>query len=151
MLVGRIARLLNGKATQLKTNYLVLGASALAFALLAVVLQTTTGQAAPTTIPTTNIIADANTSNCTHDATVLKAASPDYPASANGAKGVAIAQVVVSPSGEVVSVNITKSSGVRALDKSTIKAAWTSTYAPAMSNCKPVQGSYLFRANFSPD
>lgn len=144
MLVGRIARLLNGKAMQLKTNYLVLCASTLAFGALAIVLQTTTGQAAPTTIAATN------TSNCNREATVLKPAPPDYPASASPASGAATAVVVVSPSGEVASVKIVKSSGVPALDAATVKAAWASTYSPAMSNCKAVQGSYAFHAEFKP-
>jgi TonB family protein len=144
MLVGRIARLLNGKAMQLKTNYLVLGASALAFALLAVVLQTTTGQAAPTTVAATAA------TNCDHDATVVNPAPPVYPKSAKGKGGAAVARVVISPSGTVVSVDVAKSSGVAALDEATVTAARASTYKPAMSNCKAVQGTYLFKAQFNP-
>ncbi len=143
MLVGRIARLLNGKATQLKTNYLVLGASTLAFALLAVVLQMTTGQAAPTTVAAT-----AQT-KCDHDATVLTATPPEIPKGTPQVKADATVRVGIAPSGTVTSVTIVKSSGVSALDIATAEAARASTYKPAMASCKAVAGSYLFHAEFN--
>jgi TonB family protein len=145
MLVGRIARLLNGKATQLKTNYLVLGASALAFALLAVVLQTTTGQAAPTAVAVTA------PTTCDHGATVTNAVAPIPPKGASNGQVNATVRVGVAPTGTVTSVTVVKSSGVPTIDTATAQAARASTYKPAMSNCKAVSGTYLFHAEFSPN
>jgi TonB family protein len=144
MLVGRIARLLDGKATQLKANTFVVGASALAFALLAVLLQTTTGQAAPTAVAVTT------PSNCDHEATVTNAAQPEIPKGTPKVSADAIARVAIAPTGTVVSVKIVRSSGVPGIDKATVDAAQASQYAPAMSNCKAVAGSYLFRVQVSP-
>jgi TonB family protein len=138
MLVARIARLLNGKAMQLKTNYFVLGASAIAFALLAVLLQTTTGQAAPTTVAATN------SSNCNRSATVVNPVAPEIPKGTPSVRADVTALVAVTPHGNVSSVKIVKSSGVWAIDEATVHAATQSQYAPAMSNCKAVAGSYLF-------
>ncbi len=144
MLVGRIARLLNGKATQLKINYVVLSASALAFALLAVVLQTTTGQAAPTTVAVTT------PSNCTHDASVVNAAAPIPPKGTVKVSTDATVRVGIAPTGTVTYVTVVKSSGVSAIDIATAEAARASTYKPAVSNCKAVAGTYLFHAMFRP-
>jgi TonB family protein len=145
MLVGRIARLLDGKATQLKANTFVVGASALAFALLTVVLQTTTGQAAPTAVAVTT------PTNCDHGATVVSPAAPAYPKDAPKVKTDVTVRVGVAASGSVTYVTVVKSSGVPAIDTATAQAARASTYKPAMSSCKAVAGYYLFHAEFKPD
>jgi len=147
MLVGRIARLLNGKATQLKTNYFVLGTSTLAFALLAVLLQTTIGRADSTQNPKL----PAQVAKCNNDVEVTSAAPPDMPKGALKAKGTAEggAVVVVAPDGHVVSVKIAQSTGSSVLDKSLVAAAKASTYKPAQANCKAIQGSYYFHAVFN--
>jgi TonB family protein len=149
MLVGRIARLLNGKAMQLKTNYFVLSASALAFALLAVLLQTTIGRADSTPSPKI----PAQIAKCNDDVEVTNAAPPDMPKGVlkgnKGAEGGAV--VVIAPDGHVVSAKIAQSTGYPALDKSLLSAARNSTYKPALSNCKAIQGSYYFHAVFSGD
>ena len=144
MLVGRIARLLNGKATQLKTNYLVLGASTLAFALLAVVLQMTTGQAAPSTVAVTN------PTKCDHPATVLNAVAPEIPKGTPEVRADVTVRVGIAPTGTVTYVSMVKSSGVSAIDIATVEAAKSSKYAPAMANCKAVSGSYLFHVQTAP-
>jgi TonB family protein len=143
MLLGRIARLLNGKAMQLKTNYLVAGASALALALLAIVLQTTTGQAAPA------MVAVTSPSNCNHDATVIDPVAPKIPEGTPKVNTVVTVRVVVAPSGTVTSIKMVKSSGVQAIDTAAVDAAQASKYAPAMSDCKAIQGAYLFRVEVS--
>ncbi|HTV92676.1 MAG TPA: energy transducer TonB [Verrucomicrobiae bacterium] len=109
--------------------------------LLTVVLQTTTGQAA---------VAAANPSNCNRDATILYAAQPEIPKSTPKVTANVTVRVDIAPTGTVTSVSIVKSSGVSAIDLATAEAARASKYKPAMSNCKAVQGSYLFHVAVSP-
>ncbi|HET9030263.1 MAG TPA: energy transducer TonB [Candidatus Aquilonibacter sp.] len=70
---------------------------------------------------------------------------------ANKPKGAVILTVAVDPKGAVSSVTI-KSSTIsdQTLVKASIEAARTSTYAPAMHDCKAVAGTYLFRVQFAP-
>ncbi len=145
MLVGRIARLLNGKATQLKTNYLTLGASVAAFALLAVLLQTSNGMAATgDAVATTSTSASTLPANCYHDVKVLDPTEPDI-AKADYVPNVsANALVTISPEGKPLSAKIVQSSGHAGIDQATIKAAMTSTYSPEVKDCKAVLGTYLF-------
>ncbi len=173
MLVGRIARLLNGKATDLKTNYVALGASSVAFAILAVLLQTLTGLAADASLPLGTDVAVA-ASPCVYptnltantpeeksklrkelfatgaEVKVLNAATPDIPKSAFRPNTAANALVTVSPDGHPVSAKIVKSSGSPGMDHAVVNAAMASTYSPAMNNCKLVTGQYLFQAQTGP-
>jgi beta-lactamase regulating signal transducer with metallopeptidase domain len=139
MLVGRVARLLDGKATQLKVNYIVLGASVTAFALLAAVLQ-----------PAKTLAANTLPANCNQYATVLEPAQPDIAKSDYRANAAANALVSVGANGKPVSAKIVNSSGFPAIDAATIKAAMSSTYSPQMSNCKATSGSYVFRVKTGP-
>ncbi len=145
MLVGRIARLLNGKGTRLKINYVVLGASTMAFAVLAVLLQTSNGVAAIGNDVATNLPA-----NCYHDVKVLNAAMPDISKADYRPKVTANALVTVAADGKPTTARIVTSSGSAAIDNATIKAAMTSTYSPAMSNCKLKTGQYLFHVDTGP-
>ncbi|HTX58722.1 MAG TPA: M56 family metallopeptidase [Verrucomicrobiae bacterium] len=138
MLVGRIARLLNGKVAQLKTNYLVLGASVVTFAVLAVLLQTSDGRAA-TAQQTT--VASAS---CNADARVLKPAMPNIPDAAYKPNVFANAEVTVAADGQPMTAKIIKSSGSAGIDEATVAAAMASTYSPKMVNCKAVVGEYVF-------
>ncbi len=56
------------------------------------------------------------------------------------------ALVHLSPSGQVMSTAISKSSGNAAFDRAVLDAAKKGTYAPEVQNCKPVTGTYLFEA-----
>jgi beta-lactamase regulating signal transducer with metallopeptidase domain len=141
MLVDRIARLLDGKATQLQTNYFVLGASTLAFVLLAVGLQTTTGQAAPTTVAATN---SSLPSGCFHDVKVLYAAEPAISKADFKPNVEAGVLVTIAPDGHVLGTKLVKSSGSAAIDKATVDAAQASKYAAAVSSCKAIQSTYYF-------
>ncbi len=146
MLVGRIARLLNGKAAQLKVNYLVLGASVIAFGFLAVLLQTSNGLAS---IGTTVVAA---TSSCTFphgysDVKVLNAAMPDIPKSAYRPNLSANVLVTVGPDGRATNAKIVKSSGSAGVDRAAVTAATHSTYTPKMKACKPMTGQYLFHVD----
>jgi TonB family protein len=147
MLVGRIARLLNGKAMQLKTNYLVLGASALAFALLAVVLQTTTGQAAPTTVAN-----GQNIPACAHEVEIVNAVSPNISKADFKPNVTARVLVTVDASGNVTSAKVMLSSGSTAIDNATLEAAKKSTYKPGIGiDCKPHAGQYDFHIQTGPN
>ncbi len=156
MLVGRIARLLDGKVTQLKINYLVLGTTVAAFGILAVLLQTSAGLAAsaPTSIGNDTVAAArcANRGNlaASADVKVLNAIPPAIPKSAFRPNVSANALVIVGADGVPIRVTIVKSSGSIGMDRAIIKAARDSKYSPAMKNCKPITGQYLFHVDTGP-
>jgi TonB family protein len=54
-------------------------------------------------------------------------------------------KVSVSPTGNVTAATVATSSGIAILDRAAVKAAKESGYEPAMRNCKPVAGMYLFK------
>lgn len=143
-LVARIARLLNGKAMQLKVNYFAVTGAIVAFAFLAVALQ------APNAIAIASPPAQATINghfppNCYHDASVLNPAAPNISRGDYRPNVWANALVTVSSTGAVVSVKIVKSSGSAGIDRATIDAATRSTYRPAMNGCNnAVTGQYLF-------
>ena len=150
MLLGRIARVLNGKAGQLKINYLVLSSSIIAFAILGVLLQTGRGLASSGLSgsgPVGNLVAQ---NSCTFphgygDVKPLNAAAPDIPKSAYQAGVSAGALVTVGADGRPISAKIVKSSGNAAIDRATVNAAMASTYSPELRACKPITGMYLFK------
>ena len=146
MLVGRIARLLNGKATQLKINYFVLGATVTSFVALAFFVQTANGLAA-VSLAVTN----PNIPACAHDIKPLDAVPPDIAKAdfkPNVESGVL---VTIDAAGHVVDAKIVLSSGSTAIDKATLEAARKSTYAPAVGmNCQPQGGHYYFHIATGP-
>jgi beta-lactamase regulating signal transducer with metallopeptidase domain len=146
MLVGRIARLLNGKATQLKINYFVLGASVMSFAALAFFVQTANGLAAVSLAAT-----NPNIPACAHDIKVVDAVAPDIAKAdfkPNVESGVL---VTIDATGHVVDEKIVLSSGSTAIDKATLEAARKSTYGPAVGmNCQPTAGHYYFHIATGP-
>lgn len=147
LVIGRIARLLNGKVTQLKVNRLVVVASVSAFAVLAIALQTANGLASlrDRSSSATQIAANTKFSpKCYHDVTVLNAAMPEIPQSAATHNLWANALVTVGADGKVLEVKIVRSSGSAAVDGATVDAAKRSTYAPEMNACKARTGQYLF-------
>jgi D-alanyl-D-alanine endopeptidase (penicillin-binding protein 7) len=133
LLLGRIARLLTGKAIVVKVNYLAAAASIAAVALLTLALQS-----------------KGFASNCYHAVTVISAAAPDIPKSEYRAKATANALVTVGADGRPVSARIVLSSGSKAIDNATIVAAMKSTYSPEVSNCKPKMDTYLFKVETAP-
>jgi bla regulator protein BlaR1 len=133
LLLGRIARLLKGKAIVVKANYVATAASVAALAILTLALQSK-GFAA----------------NCYHGVTVISAAAPDIPKSEYLANATANALVTVGANGHPVSAKIVLSSGSKAIDNATIVAAMKSTYSPEVSNCKPKTDTYLFKVETAP-
>ena len=144
MLVARIARLLNGKASQVKPNYLVLAAAVALFALLGFAFQTPRSVASTTPNPLDK--------KCYADPQALTPAPPEIPDAVAMAHPnvTALALVEVSASGQPTNAKIVKSSGNSVIDAATISAATKSTYSPAMRDCKKTKGQYLFRVEVSP-
>ena len=98
-------------------------------------------QAAPTGSP----------SPCNHEGRVETAAHVVYPASLRVTQPqTAIVRVTIGTSGALLDEHVVQSTGTAALDQSALDAAKHSTYAPKMTDCKPVEASYLFRFVFNP-
>jgi TonB family protein len=92
---------------------------------------------------------------CNHDATAANAVAPDFPQAAlreaiqRGTIEVLLT-LKLDLAGKIVSADILRSSYIASMDQAAIRAAYQSTYQPAMRDCKPVSGSYTFRVVFSP-
>ncbi len=88
------------------------------------------------------------------DASVIDPMSPAYPDSARdlglGLVSVAV-QVTIDAHGRVVDARIFRSSNNAAIDQAALRAARGSTYAPRIAKCAPVDGTYLFNADFEPN
>ncbi len=147
MLVGRIARLLNGKAGQVKTNYFVITAAVTAFALLGFAFQTSNSLAS-----TGSTVAESATT-CSSDATVVNPVPPVISQAAIAAhpKAKAIVLVTVAANGSASAAKIQNSSGNSVIDAAAKRAALLSTYKPEMRNCNAVSGGqYLFHIQVGP-
>jgi bla regulator protein blaR1 len=152
ILIGRIARLINGKAGHVKTNYTVLAGAVIAFALLGFAFQVPRSFAA--TGNGAILASDANLpSSCESEATVTNPARPNISESAAraGANTQASVLVTIDADGHPSSVKVVKSSGFAAIDKAAADAAMQSSYKPEMRNCKAVSGGkYLFHVEVGP-
>lgn len=146
MLLGRISRLLAGKAVTVKVNYLAAAASVAAFVLLGLALQSKGAASVQTML----VAQSSQPARCNRDVTVLNAVPPDIPKSAYRANVSADALVTVGADGRPLKAKIVRSSGSGGIDDATIVAAMKSTYAPEMSNCKPKAGTYVFHVQTSP-
>jgi TonB family protein len=140
MLVGRIARLLNGKASQLKTNYLVVAANVAALAAFAVLLATTNGLATVSCV----------FPNGYSDVKPKKPAAPNIPKADYRPNLSANALVTVGADGRAVNAKVVKSSGNAVVDRATVQAAMESTYSPKQRACHAVTGDYLFNVDTGP-
>jgi TonB family protein len=139
ILVGRIARLLDGKAIQVKTNYVVVATAVALFALLGFVFQSPRGLAVA--------------ANCSSPATVVRPVPPDIPASVAKAhlNAKVTVAVAVTTSGHAGTIEIVKTSGNKTIDEAVAHAAQHSTYSPEIRNCKAVSGgTYLFHVEVGP-
>ncbi len=147
MLVGRIARLLNGKAGQVKTNYLVVATAVIGFAVLGFALQTSSSLAS------TGSMVAANDTKCSAGVMVLKPVPPDIPDAVAAAhpNAQAIVLVTVAANGKASAAKIEHSSGNSVIDEASKRAALRSTYQPKMRNCKAVSGGqFLFHIQVAP-
>ena len=165
-LVERVARLLDGKVTQLKVNRLVLVASVAAFGLLAVLFQTPNGLASVSDTTSLDTRVDAKTANdvtspgtrvavnlsrCNHGAAVSHAVAPNISKEDFKPNLSASALVTVGADGRVESVKIAKSSGSAAIDHATLEAAKNSNYVAATKACKAIAGEYMFHVETGPE
>jgi TonB family protein len=102
--------------------------------------------------------ADTPASSCAPDreATVVRAVAPDYRVFEaiimfmNTASIESDVLVSIDADGKITSATVQKPSGYRQFDQETLRAARLSEYAPAITNCQAVPGTYLFRATFPP-
>lgn len=93
------------------------------------------------------------TPGCEQGATMVSAVSPKYPDSARKLKLSAsvLVRVTIDATGALTSASIAQSSNNADIDAAALEAAKRSQYAPGRHRCKPAGGTYLFRAEFSPD
>jgi TonB family protein len=62
--------------------------------------------------------------------------------------GTTLVQVDLDETGNLISAEVAKSSGVRAFDRAALEAARASKFRPAIQNCTATPGSYLFEVDF---
>ncbi|MBV8727567.1 MAG: TonB family protein [Candidatus Eremiobacteraeota bacterium] len=87
------------------------------------------------------------------EATMTNGVAPEYPEAAKeqglGAVTVLV-KITLSPGASVESASVLQSSGNMSIDQAAMVAARQSSYAPKLVDCKPVEGTYSFRASFDP-
>ena len=95
---------------------------------------------------------------CAHEfalATVLKAEAPVYAPTQldalSAASHFAAVQVAVDSDGQALDAWIWATSGNSAFNRASVVAALGSTYSGAISYCRPVKGTYLFRTTVMRD
>jgi beta-lactamase regulating signal transducer with metallopeptidase domain len=143
LLFARITRLLAGKETVVKPNYVP---AAICAAVLGV---TTLGLSAKGLAQTQTTATSPSNATCNHDVTVLVPQPPDISKADFKPNVSAVALVTVATDGHPQNAKIVKSSGSKAIDDATVSAAMRSTYGPKVSNCVKVAGSYLFHVDTS--
>jgi TonB family protein len=94
--------------------------------------------------------ADINTP-CIHQASVVKAVSPNYPRSLPPglAAFAVVVNVTIGEEGSVKGATVYDSSGYPDADAAAIEAAKASTYTPKVVDCKPAESVYQLREVFS--
>lgn len=110
---------------------------------------------APTSDATTGTATTGpSCSNPNKEASVIEPMSPNYPDSARdlglGTVSVLV-QVTIDAQGRLVDARIYGSSNNAAIDQAALLAARQSRYAPRIANCAPVDGTYIFHADFAPN
>jgi TonB family protein len=82
------------------------------------------------------------------EAHTIDAVTPNTPEDAAGIEATAQVQVTLDAFGRVTDTRIYLSTSNLRLDRAALLAARQSTYAPAIANCLPIGGTYLFRVDF---
>lgn len=96
------------------------------------------------------IIADKPACAVAHnDAKVLQMFA-DYPelARVTGAHGSALVEVTLSSTGSVTKAAIATSSGTRTLDEAAVRAVLAGRFAPEVSECAQIGGTYLVQVDW---
>jgi len=78
----------------------------------------------------------------------ILAAMPETPDGVAGLPATAEVQVTLDAAGRVTNLRIYRTANDQQLDRAAIAAARTSTYAPALVDCLPAGGTYLFTVEF---
>jgi len=73
---------------------------------------------------------------------------PQTPEGVEGLPATAQVQVTLDAAGHVTGLQIYQSAGDPRLDRAAVIAARASTYAPALVDCAPAGGTYLFQVEF---
>jgi TonB family protein len=156
-LVSRIERLSSTKPRRLTINTFALGVTIVIFIITTLALQalspalalTPTSHAGAQGLPAAASRVAAACAQPNSEAHVVTAAAPEPP---HGLKlqGTVNVVVTIAPSGHVTSASVVHSSGNAAIDGAVVDAARRSTYSPKIVNCTPVQGRYVFHAEFEP-
>jgi TonB family protein len=152
-LVSRIERLGSTQAHRLTVNTFALGGTIVIFIALTLAVATFSPafalappDAAEATASTPLVAAACSRPNV--DARVVSPAMPNVHVNARATVEVA---VTIAPNGKATRATFVRASGNPAIDRAVVEAALHSTYSPKLVNCAPVQGSYIFRANFTPN
>jgi TonB family protein len=82
------------------------------------------------------------------EARVVEPMQPVVPDDTEAFEGIAQIAVTLDASGHVTNATIYRSTTDARYDRAAVVAARESTYAPAIDNCLPVGGTYLFRVDF---
>jgi TonB family protein len=154
-LVFRIERLSSSGPRGLSTNPYAFGGIIVIFIVTTLVLQAFA--------PALALSADTQASFASPSGTALAAAcakpnveatvtDPVAPVMPHGlhVSGKTVVDVTIDPNGHAIAAKLLHSSGYPAMDQAVVEAALKSTYSPKVVNCAPVQGAYLFRADFAP-
>jgi TonB family protein len=154
-LVERIERLAGNASRRIALNYYVMGGTVMLFVLLTLAIEAFSPAQAfepAHTISTLGASAGSLAAACTKpnaEAAVTDPAQPKMPPGLT-VKGSAIVAVTIAPNGSVAHASVSKSSGNARIDQAVLDAATHSKYSPKLVNCQPVEGKYLFRADFIP-
>lgn len=107
----------------------------------------------PPAKPPSDLLAvdSARCSQPNHEATAIKAVSPEYPPGYGNLDRTAVVIIEVAPTGALAESHIFRSSGIAAMDEAALQSARQSTYSPKIVNCTAISGRYIFVARFAPD
>jgi TonB family protein len=154
-LVSRIERLSSSGRRGLSTNPYAFGGIIVIFIVTTLVLQafapalalSAGAQSSFANMPGATLAAACAKPNV--EATVTDPVAPVMPHGLHVSGKTEVA-VTIAPNGHATAATFVHASGYPALDRAVVEAALKSTYSPKIVNCVPVQGNYLFRADFAP-
>lgn len=98
-------------------------------------------------------VADANCPVRYRTPAAVKVLQPEYPLAARAERigGTTLVKIQLDTDDSIVDARIYRSSGNTALDAEALKSARRSEYKAAIFRCHAMSGTYIFRANFTPN
>lgn len=155
-IVQRIERLQVGGPRRVTVNAYAFGGIIVLFIAVTLALQAfspvvaaTPASGSLTLAPESSRLLAATCAHPNADAKILTAAPPSLPHGLK-ASGKVNVLVTIAPTGHVTGTKVTRSSGNASIDNAVAEAARKSTYSPKVANCEPVEGQYVFQAQFAP-